>query len=55
MTKSELERLERIATQLMAGSAHPGRNTPDEAQLIANAIRSAKELIKQLNALKISE
>lgn len=58
MTKSELERLERIAVQLMAGNhANPHQQlfmTPRET-VVAETIKTAQELIKQLDALKIPE
>ena len=52
MTKSELERLERIAVQLLAGVLASDRRheTP-----VAIAIAHAETLIKQLDAFKIPE
>lgn len=57
MTKSELERLERIAAQLMAGfiAASTKPAALCEKGLSSFSIRHAKELIKQLDALKIPE
>ena len=49
------QRLERIATQLLTGSAHPGRGIAAEVELVTETIRLAKELIKQLDALAIAE
>lgn len=53
MTKSELERLERIAAQILVGLMNRGRGTPPK--LAEQAIEQAQELIKQLDALKIPE
>lgn len=58
MTKSELERLERIAVQLMAGNhanPHPQVFSMTRERLVAETIKTAQELIKQLDALKIPE
>lgn len=55
MTSKELERLERIAAQLMAGAALPHLPYEDERVTAQRAIEQAQELIKQLDALKIPE
>ena len=53
MTSKELERLERIAVQTLAGLMNQGWGTPPK--LAEQAIEQAQELIKQLDALKIPE
>lgn len=55
MTDKELERLERIAVQMMAGAALA--HLPFEHAWVTaqRAIEQAQELIKQLDALKIPE
>lgn len=56
MTSKELERLERIAVQILAAyCANPGFNVYSEKTCAGNAIDQAQELIKQLDALKIAE
>lgn len=58
MTKTELERLERIATQILGGFAanvHLATNMEERQEIVGGAILSAQELIKQLDALKIPE
>lgn len=56
MTKSELERLERIAAQILAAySANQTYGAYSEKVCAGNAISQAQELIKQLDALKIAE
>lgn len=58
MTDKELERLERIAAQIVAGIT---ANANDQAcsltaeKAVGIALVRAKELIKQLDALKIAE
>lgn len=53
MTSKELERLERIATQILVGIlAH---SCGSQKALANEAIEQAQELIKQLDALKIPE
>lgn len=52
-SETEAQRLERIATQLLAGILAGGsRTSPD---VISDSIWTAKELIKQLDALAIAE
>lgn len=58
MTAKELERLERIATQLLAGVlANPDPQIARSGlrMLTTFALEGAQELIKQLDALKIPE
>ena len=56
MTAKEIKRLERIATQVLAGySAHPSMGNNSVAACATFAIEQAQELIKQLDALKIPE
>lgn len=58
MTSKELERLERIAVQILGGFAanvHLATNFEERQEIVGGAVLSAKELIKQLDALKIPE
>lgn len=58
MTKSELERLERIAAHILAGYAGNASGAIAAAtveKLSETSIRMALALIKQLDALKIPE
>lgn len=56
MTKSELERLERIAVQILGGlNANHELNDQTRRWLVSYTLEQAKELIKQLDALKIAE
>lgn len=53
MTDKELERLERIAVQILGGIlAH---SCGSQKELANETIKTAQELIKQLDALKIPE
>lgn len=54
--ESEAQRLERIATQLLAGIlANPGNAERGGHNLAFEAIDTATKLIKQLDALAIAE
>lgn len=55
MTKSELERLERIAAQLLGGLMASPVFDRRKTEYAKDAIEQAQELIKQLDALKIAE
>lgn len=56
MTDKELERLERLAAQLMAGTAsNPNADNVQREFLAQEAVLRAQELIKQIDALKIAE
>lgn len=56
MTAKELERLERIAVQILAGyNANPIADEHTHESMAAYSIQQAQELIKQLDALKIPE
>jgi hypothetical protein len=57
MTKSELDRLERIATAILAGFAADSKGNSDYSpvQVVRAAIANAQELIKQLDALAEAE
>lgn len=55
MTKSELERLERIATQLLAGMLAGPRPMPDADTAVGLSITFSQLLVEQLDALKIPE
>lgn len=58
MTSKELERLERIAVQILGGFAanvHLATNFEERQEIVGGAVLSAQELIKQLDALKIAE
>lgn len=56
MTGKELERLERIAVQILAGlNANHELNDQSHPWLVNYALEQGLELIKQLDALKIPE
>lgn len=51
--EAQAQRLERIATQLLAGILAGGSHT--SSGVVSDSIWTAKELIKQLDALAIAE
>lgn len=56
--ETEAQRMERIATQLLAGltaNAHPQACSMNAEDAVQIALIRAKELIKQLDALAIAE
>lgn len=56
MTGKELERLERIAVQILGGlNANHELNDQTHQCLVTYTLEQAQELIKQLDALKIPE
>ena len=55
MTKSELERLERIATQLLAGMLAGPRPMADAESAVSLSITFSQLLVERLDALKIAE
>lgn len=56
MTGKELERLERIAVQVLAGyNANPIAEEHTHESMVTYSIEQAQEVIKQLDALKIPE
>lgn len=55
MTAKELERLERIAVQVLAGMLSSSRPLKNAETASAMAVSFSLELIRQLDALKIPE